>query len=347
MTILIAEDDRSSRMMLESMLKRWGYEVLSVDNGEDALNHLSQQDSAQLAILDWMLPVMDGIDVCRKIRKKEKAIDHNLLGNAGLAEDLPKTYTYIILLTAKTTQEDKIVGFEAGIDDYVSKPFNAEELQARIRVGLRILDLQNQLLATQQELKKMAQVDYLTQIFNRRAIITALKKEILRAKREKLPLSVAMLDIDHFKQINDNHGHQKGDLVLKECVQRIKGVLRDYDQVGRFGGEEFLLILPHATGEQALAICQRIKDSIANTPFLAGSIEIPCTVSLGVTDMHLSCHFKKSEKNDESQISSVIDCLIRAADKALYLAKNKGRNRVTLLTQAQHKSATQTDLNSN
>jgi two-component system cell cycle response regulator len=298
MKILIAEDDLLSRKMLESILSKLGYEVLAVDSGSKAWDILSSESSPQIAILDWMMPGMDGPEVCSKIRQRESGIDQ---------------YTYIILLTAKTEKKDLIAGMESGADDYISKPFDTHELGVRVRAGQRVIELQNQLRNEKEKHLILSMTDGLTGILNRRALYEALEREILRAGRERTPLSIIMLDIDFFKKINDGHGHNTGDVVLKELVRRILAELRPYDTFGRYGGEEFIVLLPGAYMYEVLAVSERIRGAIRNTPFDVGTACLPVTASFGVAEFD----FKENS-----------DALIKRADVALYKAKKNGRDRI-------------------
>ena len=299
MRILIAEDDVISRKMLESILSKWGYEVLAVSSGSEAWDLLNSESAPQIAILDWMMPGLSGVEVCSKVRQRESGIDH---------------YTYIILLTAKTEKKDLITGMESGADDYILKPFDPHELGVRIRAGQRIIELQNQLRNAKEKHIILSMTDGLTGILNRRAIYEALEKELLRSSREKTPLSVIMLDIDFFKKINDTCGHSTGDAVLKELVRRILVELRPYDTFGRYGGEEFIILLPGAFMYEVLAVSERIRKAISSTSFdITPSVSLTVTASFGVAE------FDFMENSD---------ALINRADIALYKAKNNGRNRV-------------------
>jgi diguanylate cyclase (GGDEF)-like protein len=298
MRILMAEDDVISRKMLESILSKWGYEVLAVGSGSEAWDILNSESAPQIAILDWMMPGLNGVEVCSKVRQRESGIDH---------------YTYIILLTAKTEKKDLITGMESGADDYILKPFDPHELGARIHAGKRIIDLQNQLRAAKEKHLLLSQTDGLTGILNRRALYEALEKEILRSGREKTPLSLIMLDIDFFKKINDNYGHHAGDAVLKELVRRIQVELRPYDTFGRYGGEEFIILLPGAFMYEVLAVAERIRGSIRGTPFDIAPSSITVTSSFGVAEFD----FKENS-----------DALVNRADLALYKAKKNGRDRI-------------------
>ncbi len=315
MQILIAEDDKASRVMLESMLSKWGYEVIAVEDGQQAVTVLTDPDGPQFAILDWMMPAPDGLEVCRRIRestKREPVQEAEVGENAPCSGGFQK-YVYIIVLTAKSEKKDMVQGLDAGADDYITKPFNADELQARIRAGQRIVQLHNELLLAQREMEKLARQDYLTSSLNRRAIIERIKEEISRSSREDGSFSLAMLDIDHFKKVNDDYGHSIGDAVLIECINRLQSVVRDYDMLGRFGGEEFLVFIPGTESQQAEEICERIRSAVACTPFQVQGTSISITISLGCTT------WKKDLDTDD---------LIRMADNALYRAKEKGRNRV-------------------
>ena len=296
--ILIAEDDPISRRVLEARLKQWNYEVVSCSDGESAWEVLQQPDAPSLAILDWMMPGMDGLEVCHEVRQ---------MG--------PEPYTYVLLLTAKSQKDDIIAGLEAGADDYLTKPFDASELRMRLRAGRRILDLQTELIEARETLRKLANHDSLTGLLNRAAICDNLQNELERAEREQLPLSVILADIDFFKRINDTYGHLAGDAALRETSRRMKSVLRPYDGIGRYGGEEFLLVLTGCDNEAAGALAERIRACIESNPLALAEGTIPVTLSLGVAS---------------TALTQDMEGLIGAADTALYRAKELGRNRVEL-----------------
>lgn len=289
MRVLIAEDDQISARILEAALRKWEYEVVLAQDGAEAWNILEADDGPQLAILDWVMPVMNGIEVCCKVRRR----------TAG-------RYTYIILLTGNTDPSAVVEGIEAGADDYIKKPFNPDELQARLRSGRRIVELQ-------EELRFQATRDGLTGLLNRTAILERLRIELERAGRESAPLSVAMLDLDHFKTINDTYGHLTGDSVLHEIAIRMLACLRPYDLIGRYGGEEFLVILPNCNVSEAVSIADRLRICIGAAEIKVGESSLPVRASIGVAAV---------------TGSKEIDPLIRAADAALYQAKHSGRNRV-------------------
>ncbi len=300
MRILIAEDDRVARHILQTMLGKWGYEVVSCSDGTEAWKVLQAEDSPQLAILDWMMPEMDGVQVCRELRQKKK-----------------KAYTYVLLLTARSQKEDVIEGIEAGADDYLTKPFDSQELQARLRAGRRVLDLQAELLKAHEALLFQATHDLLTGLWNREQILDMLRRELSRAKRQQGSVSVMMVDIDHFKQVNDSHGHMVGDRVLQEVSRRMHNVIRPYDGIGRYGGEEFLVVLPGCNLSSSSAVAERLRVAVSREPIKSDGQTLCVTCSLGVA-------------SNELKEGAAADWYIRAADAALYRAKSAGRNRIVL-----------------
>lgn len=299
MKILIAEDDKTSFFMLESLLEKWGYTVLAVSDGDEALQLLDGDDPPLLAILDWMLPGMSGPEICASLREGRE-------GNG-------KPYQYIIILTVKEEKEYVVEGLKAGADDYLTKPFDSQELQMRLRVGERILHLQEQL-------RTAALYDDLTGLLNRGAVIERLESELSRSWRTGVPLSIALLDIDHFKEVNDTYGHIIGDRVLREIGRRIKAVIRSYDFLGRYGGEEFLLVFPGLSGSVADGICERIRSAIMEKPFL------PCETKEDQSPFFISASLGLFEV---PAVCETIDTVLTKADDALYRAKGSGRNRVS------------------
>src|SRR5215210_1066949 len=227
MQILIADDDRVSSHLLQVTLASWGYEVAICTTGADAWHALQQNGAPQLAILDWEMPDLDGPEVCRRLRDRGT-----------------ERYTYLILLTGRTDKKDLITGMNAGADDYLTKPFDAHELRVRLRAATRILDLQHELITSREALRIQATRDPLTGLLNRRAIVETMTAELHRVRRESRPMGVAIADLDSFKWINDTYGHAVGDAVLVEAAQRMRTSLRRYDEIGRTGGEEFLILAP-------------------------------------------------------------------------------------------------------
>jgi two-component system cell cycle response regulator len=298
-SVLIAEDDPIFRHVLEAWLKKWHYEVVAVEDGVAAWDALQQEHAPQMAILDWVMPGMDGPELCRRLRAQ---------GNSR--------YHYILLVTAKDDKQDVVAGLEAGADDYLTKPFNVEELRARIRAGARILHLQDALLHTQDALRFEAAHDPLTGLWNRRAILELLRKETVRTQRSGDPLGVMMADLDHFKRINDSYGHIVGDTVLQECARRMAGAFRSYDCVGRYGGEEFLIVIPGCNATDLFAGGERLRSIIATNPVNTSAGEISVTLSIGgVSSPPLTPPL-------------AYESLLASADEALYQAKAKGRNRM-------------------
>jgi two-component system chemotaxis response regulator CheY len=291
MKILIAEDDPISRRILEANLLEWGYEVMVASDGGEAWEIIQQPESPSLIISDWMMPRMDGLALCRKICGMEKS-----------------EYIYFIILTAKGEKKDIIEGLEAGADDFLAKPFNPEELKYRIRIGERIINLERRIM-------ELANTDPLTGLLNRRAFMERMGPEMSRAQRDKKPLSLILTDIDHFKSVNDTHGHQAGDLVLQRFGGQLTTSARPYDFVGRYGGEEFVVCLPGADGRQADSVAERMRRQIEDMEIMLpdDSRSIRITASFGTAFYSI-------------EFGEHIDLLIKRADDALYLAKNKGRN---------------------
>ena len=303
MKVLIADDSIVSRHMLEATVKKWGYEPVVACDGKEAWEILQKEGAPQLAILDWVMPQLTGPEVCRLTRQQQK-----------------DTYTYMLLLTSKNQREDLIEGMDAGADDYVTKPFNHHELQVRLRAGRRIVDLQSELLVTQAALRQQATHDSLTKVYNRSSIFEVLDRELVRAERENLPVGLALLDIDFFKSVNDTYGHIAGDAVLREAARRIKTTIRSYDSLGRYGGEEFLIILPGCDEACTRSQSDRIRRNLAIEPMPIhesshSDISLALTASFGSTTA-LPGH----------RISA--ETLLRIADESLYEAKRAGRNQV-------------------
>jgi two-component system cell cycle response regulator len=298
--VLIADDDPVSRRLLQVTLGNSGYETVMATDGAEALHALEQKDCPRLVILDWIMPKLDGVEVCRAIRKRA-----------------PEPYLYVILLTVKGQQREIVEGLEAGADDYVTKPFDLLELKARLRAGRRILELQDQLIASREELRFEATHDAQTGLLNHGAILELLHKEVLRSQREGTPLGVIMLDLDHFKLVNDQYGHLVGDTVLREVSRRLQQSIRPYDSVGRYGGEEFVVVAPGCNLENAKSLAERLRASVSSEPIRDSAVSISVTASLGVSS---------------ALGAGGLDQVLRATDEALYTAKLEGRNRVVAKT---------------
>ena len=242
MRILIADDDQLSRRVLEAALKRFGHQPLIVTNGTDATEELLRPDGPRLAILDWDMPGADGLAVCRAVRQRAHP------------------YVYVVLLTARDRREDMLVALEADVDDFLTKPLDVGELQARLRSGERLLALQENLLRAQEALRYQATHDHLTGLWNRVMVLEQLGVEITRAKQT---VAVMLADLDHFKQVNDTYGHPAGDAILCEAAVRLRHALRAYDSIGRYGGEEFLIVLPGCDTESAVVVAERARVGVA------------------------------------------------------------------------------------
>ena len=304
MKALVVEDDLSTRLLIKKIAENEGYEILAAEDGYEGWKIFQKEkDNIYIALLDWMMPKMDGIELCRRIRKA--SVTH---------------YIYILFLTSKRDIEAIIEGLEIGGDDYMTKPFAREELASRIRVAGRVAVLERKLNEANKKLHVLAITDPLTRILNRRELLKRLQGEIYRGCREKRFYCLIMLDIDHFKRVNDTLGHTAGDMVLIEIADRLKAELRPYDLIGRYGGEEFLIGTPGANSEIGRNIAERIRSSICKKPFHAGNKELDITASLGVTSA-----IPAENKKD---IIHLLEDMIERADGALYMAKDAGRNRV-------------------
>jgi two-component system, cell cycle response regulator len=298
--ILLADDDPVSRRLMERMLQRSGYEVITVENGRQAAQELSTPGGPRLALIDWMMPELDGPSVCCEVRNK-----------------LDGAYVYILLLTSRQSSEDIVRGLEAGADDYLTKPCHPAELKARLHTGRRILQLEDNLVEAREEMRFKATHDALTSLWDRGAILALLRSELSRSTREHSSVSVLLCDIDHFKQINDIHGHQAGDEVLEEVSSRLLDAVRLHDAVGRYGGEEFLIVLNGCGREDLKERAEQARRAISAAAFLTNHGSISVSMSVGAITL---------EGWDKSL---PIEPFLKDADDALYRAKAAGRNRVS------------------
>ena len=300
MRILIADDELMSRRLLEKTMQRAGYEVTAVADGQLAAVELCKPEGPRLALLDWIMPELDGLRVCREVRKRKD-----------------QSYVYMILLTSKERKEDVVAGLESGADDYLTKPFDPEELKARLRTGKRILDLEDRLIEAREEMRFQATHDALTSLWNRGVIMELLGRELTRARRENKCTAILLGDLDHFKDINDTYGHLAGDEVLKETARILVASVRSYDYVGRFGGEEFLVTLNNCDPAFGLARAEKIRKTIAERPVATSAGSITVSMSFGLL------------LSQEWGYLSVAE-LLHEVDTALYAAKAAGRNCVKL-----------------
>lgn len=306
MKILIAEDDRVSRRILSSTLGKWDYQVVECEDGTQAWEELQKEGRPELIILDWVMPGMEGPEICQKLRESGQQ-------------------AYVILLTSKDTKEEIVHGLEAGADDFVSKPFNRAELKARVEVGARIIGLQSDLAARvadletlTRKLEEMSMLDALTGVGNRRQFEIVLDREWRRALRHQTPLAAVMMDIDNFKLYNDHYGHQQGDDCLKRVAQGLNTCLmRGGDFLGRYGGEEFVALFPETEKAGTIHMATQLREAVESL-----ALEHPrsertgagiVTVSLG-----WACH--TPQQGEEAHL------LLKKADENLYEAKEKGGN---------------------
>ena len=310
MQALVVDDSAVYRKLIGDHLRSWGFGVTLAETGSEAWGILEQPDAPKLVLLDWVLPDLDGIELCQRIRQA---------GSSG-------PYVYVILLTSKEGHQNMLDAMQAGADDYLMKPFDELELKARLLVGKRILDLQEELVAARESMRRAATQDSLTGLMNRGEIVGMLVRELERARREHKPVGVILGDVDNFKSVNDTFGHLFGDEALREVGRRLRAQLRVYDSVGRYGGEEFLLILPNCDLPNALARANELRETVASTPVVCSGEERLITMSMGVAVS--DCDGKNE-----------VEMLLNRADAGLYAAKESGRNRIEHLTPAAKKSA--------
>jgi diguanylate cyclase (GGDEF)-like protein len=304
--ILIADDDVTSRLILSGVLRKHGHEVVETVNGLEAWDAMKRPDAPKLAILDWVMPGLAGVDVCRRARTIES-----------------NQPPYIILLTSLDQKADIVTGLEAGADDYLAKPFDPGELLARVDVGRRLVELQARLNEAREALTHEAMHDPLTGVLNRRAFAGALSRELSRKRRYENVLAVGICDVDHFKQINDTYGHQTGDEVLCGLVRLIESNLRGHDVLGRHGGDEFVVVAEHRRIDGPGILYERLRTAVAARPITTGAGDISITISFGV----------KLAADGDTEIE-----LLAAADRALYQAKSSGRNQVWLASETDQPS---------
>jgi diguanylate cyclase (GGDEF)-like protein len=305
MRILIAEDEPISRHLLQKFLSQWGYEVLVANDGDEAWWTLQRDDSPNLAILDWMMPGMDGPQVCREVRK--------LTG---------RPYTYLLLLTAKAQKADVVEGLDAGADDYLTKPFDPEELRVRLRAGRRILDLQDHLLSMREAMRFPATHDFLTGVWNREAILGMLRQKLSRERRDDTPVGVILVHIDQFRRMGIMHGPTAAETVLRESARRLRTAVRVYDSIGRYGNAEFLIVVPGSYSLEVMEEAEKLRACLAQEPvdILSGTIAV--TASLGAA-------------STEESPGANVDQLLQSVSAAMLRAKSGGRNRAELADPAE------------
>jgi len=299
--VLLVDDDNVSRSVLARLLGARGYEVLEAEGAGGALKILGSPGAPRVAVIDWNMGTINGPELCRILRGRSP-------------------YVYVVLTTAREGRKPLIEAMNAGADGYVQKPVDADELEAWLVAGQRIVDLQDRLLRAQVELERRATHDALTSVRNRASVLEILGREIKRSQRTKSPTGIVLFDLDHFKQVNDTHGHPVGDEVLIEFTRRCQATIREYDVFGRQGGEEFLLVVPGGSLPEASTVGARVLGSVSATPFVTSAGIVEVTVSAGVAST--------------GQGYFDADALIGAADQALYEAKRAGRARLCMAGEA-------------
>jgi diguanylate cyclase (GGDEF)-like protein len=304
--LLVIEDSAAQAGQLEATLEELGYEVQWAESGTAGLQ-AALQTRPDLVLLDVVMDDVDGFAVCRLLKQHDET------------RDIP-----IIMLTVRGNVEDRVVGLEVGADDYLPKPYAEAELRARISVALRAKEAQRELLRRNQQLESklqhvqaLATTDALTGLFNRRRFGEALDHECAVTKRYKSPLSFLMLDLDHFKKVNDTYGHDAGDEVLRMVADLLRQSLREVDLPARIGGDELAILLPQTPKHRAEIVAQRIRTAVERTPVEHRGQRIDVTASVGIAD-------------DSDVDAGDGEALMRAADRALYQAKLGGRNRVVV-----------------
>ena len=304
MRILIADDDPVCRHELAVVLAEWGYEPTCCEDGLSAWELLQRSDAPRLAVLDWMMPGMEGPEVCKRLRDSED-----------------NRHTQVLLLTVRGQKRDIVAGIEAGADDYVTKPFDHTELRARLTAAVRNLDVHEKLIRVQAQIRREARKDPLTGLPNRTAIIETLHQALLRHEREQVPVSAAVIDLDHFKSVNDSLGHLAGDEALREVVRRMQENIRPYDSLGRYGGDEFLLVAPGMDARDVATLAERFRLAVAHEPVIAAGQQLHQTITVGVADAGTG----------RTGVADLVD----AADRALLEAKRIQRDSVRICSDCQ------------
>ncbi|HEX6767493.1 MAG TPA: diguanylate cyclase [Polyangiaceae bacterium] len=290
--VLLVDDDGVTRSVLAKLLGVRGFEVIEAESGGTALKALSQANAPRMAVVDWNMGTINGPELCRILRGRSP-------------------YIYVVLTTAREGRKPLVEAMNSGADGYIQKPVDADELEAWLVAGQRIVDLQDRLLKVQAELEQRATHDALTGVRNRGSLLEILGRELRRTRRTNSPTGIALFDVDHFKGVNDTHGHPVGDEVLIDVAKRCLGAVRDYDVFGRFGGEEFLVILPGASTANAAAVAERLLKAIARHPVKTAAGDLAISASAGAASTDLGYLDQES--------------LLTAADAALYQAKRDGR----------------------
>lgn len=294
--ILVAEHHKGTRRMLLQMLRKWGFDVVPATTGAEALQIVEQSRPPELIILSRTLPDIDIFELCRQLTDRH-------------GDYAP----YILVLAMEGDQREIVRALEAGAAEYLATPFEAQELRARLSVAVRILKRQESLITSRDNFRVLATRDTLTGVWNRRSIDLILEEELTRATNSERATGVLLVDLDHFKKVNDTHGHSAGDCVLREASRRLQGILRAYDSIGRYGGEEFLIVVPASAEGELRQLAERLRKAVEEEPVRVGEAEIRITLSIGA----VIAPPRESSSSDA----------IAMADAALYDAKRFGRNR--------------------
>lgn len=299
--VLLVTENELLRRALEDQITGVGFPVTRVGDCAEALALLGRKHYP-IVVHDWVTPGAEGLELCRTIRSRPAA-----------------NYTYLVLLTPQGSLEEMIAGLDAGADEYLVKPVIQVELAARLKIARRILELERNLKRSLAEITRLSLRDPLTEVFNRRFLIERLPQEIKRACRYHRPLSLILLDIDHFKVVNDTYGHAAGDKVLQACARIVQDVIReDVDWMVRYGGEEFVVVLPETNFDGALVLAERLRLHMETRVIPINGDGISITSSFGVAALSLSPERRRLN----------LESLLEAADRCLYQAKQEGRNRV-------------------
>lgn len=305
MNILVVEDDNATRKVVSLLIEQMGHLAIEVATGEEAWSLLTTRTDLPVVLTDRIMPGISGDSLIRRIRAAN-----------------PPHYTYVILLTSKNTPDDIVDGLESGADDYLVKPFNPRELQARISIGVRLIEMERSLRETRDDLAHLATYDPLMEVYNRRAITACAENAIQQVSDTTRPACLILLDIDHFKQVNDRYGHIVGDEALRLIALTLKSTLSEEYAVGRWGGEEFLIVLPDTTIDAARHVAVQLCDAIGHTSLvLSNGSRLHFSVSLGITEVSV-------------REAAPLNRLIKRADDALYRAKREGRSRIALELQS-------------
>jgi two-component system cell cycle response regulator len=317
MRVVVADDDRVTTTVVAGALTKWGIEAVVANDGVSAWNLLCGQPPASLAIVDWEMPGLDGIELCRRVRSQPAL-----------------SAMYLILLTGRSSRPDLVTGLEAGADDYMLKPIHPDELRARVNVGIRVTALQAnlservaELQVARDDLTRLVSTDALTGLYSRRWWFELAHTELARARRYGRPLSVLEIDLDHFKRVNDSFGHSSGDQLLQQFADMLRVTCRTTDVIGRLGGEEFAILVPETPLVAAQTLAGRINDACRSLVVRSLSGLISCSCSIGITE---------TEPGDDD-----IETVLRRADLALYEAKSCGRDGCKSYRQVQHPDRTQ------